>query len=335
MIMAAISQYIILRREVLSRVNLDHVRSFLEVIKRGSLSGAARALGVSQPAVSNQIKGLERELGTELLIRGERGVVSLTAAGEEFLAFAEQVATTYDEMLQRLSHIKEEISGELIIAASTTPGEFILPQLLTDFSARYPQVVAKVTIADTGDVVEKVLARQCDIGFIGAPIERPRLTLIPLIKDEIVLAVYPDHPFSRREAIGLEELQRQRLILREEGSGTRRSLEQLLAGRGEKLPEDDVALVLGSTHAIIEAIQARLGIGFVSAFAVSRLQASGQLHTVSIAGFSLSRDLFVAYEEGQLSSRLPQEFLAFAQQWAHSQATLRTTSQIGETSEPR
>jgi DNA-binding transcriptional LysR family regulator len=223
-------------------------------------------------------------------------------------------------MLQRLSHIKEEVSGELVIAASTTPGEFVLPQLLTDFKARYPQVEAQVAIADTGDVVEKVLARECDIGFIGAPIERPRLTLVPLIKDEIVLAVYPDHPFAGREAIRLGELQGQRLILREEGSGTRRSLEQLLAERGETLPENNVVLVLGSTHAVIEAIQAGLGIGFVSAFAVSRLQASGQLCTVPIDGFSLTRDLFVAYEEGQLSTRLRQEFLAFAREWAHSRA---------------
>jgi DNA-binding transcriptional LysR family regulator len=302
-------------------MNLDHVRSFLEVIKRGSLSEAARALGVSQPAVSNQIKGLERELGTALLIRGERGVVSLTAAGEVFRVFAEQVVAAQEEMLQRLSHIKEEISGELIIAASTTPGEFILPQLLTDFKARYPQVEAKVTIADTGDVVEKVLARECDIGFIGAPIERPGLTLTPLIKDEIVLAVYPDHPFAGREAIRLEELRGRRLILREEGSGTRCSLEQLLAEKGEELPEDSVALVLGSTHAVIEAIQSRLGIGFVSAFAVSRLKASGQLYTIPIAGFSLTRDLFVAYEEGQLSTRLRQEFLTFAREQFASRAS--------------
>jgi DNA-binding transcriptional LysR family regulator len=302
-------------------MNLDHVHSFLEVIKRGSLSEAARALSISQPAVSNQIKRLERELGMELLIRGERGVVSLTTTGEVFLAFAEQVIAAHEEMLQQLNHIKEEVSGELIIAASTTPGEFVLPQLLSDFKARYPQVEAKVTIADTRDVMEKVLAHECDIGFIGAPIERPRLTLVPLIKDKIVLAVYPDHPFAGREAIRLEELRGQRLILREEGSGTRRSVEQLLAERGEKLPENNVVLVLGSTHAVIEAIQARLGIGFVSAFAVSRLQASGHLYTVPIAGFSLTRDLFVAYEEGQLSTRLRQEFLTFAQAWAHSWAS--------------
>jgi DNA-binding transcriptional LysR family regulator len=301
-------------------MNLDHVRSFLEVIKRGSLSEAARALGISQPAVSNQIKRLERELGTELLIRGERRVVSLTAVGEVFLAFAERIVAAHEEMLQQLNHIKEEVGGELIIAASTTPGEFVLPQLLSDFKARYPQVEAKVTIADTRDVVEKVLARECDIGFIGAPVERPHLTRTPLIEDEIVLAVYPAHPFAGREAIRLEELQGQRLILREEGSGTRHSLEQLLAERGEKLPENNVALVLGSTHAVIEAIQARLGIGFVSAFAVSRLQASGQLCTVLIEGFSLTRALFVAYEEGQLSTRLRQEFLTFARKWAHSWA---------------
>ena len=301
-------------------MNLDHVRSFSEVIKRGSLSEAARALGVSQPAVSNQIKRLERELGMELLIRDERGVVSLTAAGEVFLTFAEQVVAAHEEMLQQLDHLKEEVSGELVIAASTTPGEFVLPQLLSDFKAHYPQIEAKVTIADTRDVVEKVLAHECDIGFIGALIERPRLNLTPLIKDEIVLAIYPAHPFAGREAIRLEELQGQRLILREEGSGTRRSLEQLLTERGEKLPESNVVLVLGSTHAVIEAIQARLGIGFVSAFAVSRLQASGQLCTVPIAGLSLTRNLFVAYEEGQLSTRLRQEFLAFAREWAHSWA---------------
>ncbi len=301
-------------------MNLNHLRSFLEVTKRGSLSEAARARRISQPAISNQIKRLERELGMVLLIRSERGVVSLTAAGEVFRAFAAQVMTAHEEMMQRLNHLREEISGELVIAASTTPGEFILPQLLTDFRARYPQVETKVTIADTKDVVEKVLARQCDIGFIGAPIERPRLILVPLIKDEIVLAVYPDHPFARREAIRLEELQGQRLILREEGSGTRRSLEQLLAEKGERLPVDNVALVLGSTHAIIEAIQAGLGIGFVSAFAVSRLQASGQLCTVSIEGLSLTRNLFIVYEEGQLSTRLRQEFLAFVREWARSQA---------------
>jgi DNA-binding transcriptional LysR family regulator len=318
--MAAITQWIILKKDGLSRVNLDHVRSFLEVIKRGSLSEAARALGISQPAVSNQIKGLERELGMELLIRGERGVVSLTAAGEVFLAFARQVVAAHEEMLQQLRHIKEEVSGELVIAASTTPGEFVLPQLLTDFKSRHPHVEAKVTIADTRDVVEKVLARECDIGFIGAPIERPRLTLVPLIKDEIVLAVYPNHLFAGREAVRLEELHGQRLILREEGSGTRRSLEQLLAERGENLPEDNVVLVLGSTHAIIEAIQSRLGIGFVSALAASRLQASGQLCMVSIAGLSLTRDLFVAYDEGQLSTRLRQEFLTFAREWSHSWA---------------
>lgn len=302
-------------------MNLNHLRNFLEVTKRESLSEAARALGVSQPAISNQIKRLERELGMELLIRGERGVVSLTAAGEVFRAFAERAMTAYEEMMQRLSHLKEEASGELVIAASTTPGEFILPQLLTDFRARYPRVEAKVTIADTRDVVEKVLARECDMGFIGAPIERPRLILVPLIKDEIVLAVYPDHPFAGREAIRLEELRGQRLILREEGSGTRRSLEQLLAEKGERLPTNNVALVLGSTHAVIEAIQARLGIGFVSAFAVSRLEARGQLCTVPIEGLSLTRELFIAYEEGQLSTRLRQEFLAFAQEWARSQAT--------------
>ncbi len=117
-------------------MNLDHVRSFLEVIKRGSLSEAARALGISQPAVSNQIKRLERELGTELLIRGERRVVSLTAVGEVFLAFAERIVAAHEEMLQQLNHIKEDVSGELIIAASTTPGEFVLPQLLSDFKAR-------------------------------------------------------------------------------------------------------------------------------------------------------------------------------------------------------
>ncbi len=296
-------------------MRFQHLQTFVETVERGSLSEAARALGISQPAVTNQLKRIESELGATLLIRGERGVVSLTAAGQTFLRYARQALAEHEAMRQRIAGLREEIGGDLSLAASTTPGEFVLPQLLSAFKARYPRVEARVTIADTMEVVDKVLAHECDVGFIGAPVQRPHLTLVPFVKDRIVLAVYPEHPFAGRDAVRIEELRGQPLILREEGSGTLRSLEQALREQGAELPRDSVALTLGSTHSVVSAVQGKLGIGFASVHAMA-LYGPDQVRAVPIEGLSLSRDLYIAYDEGRISTPLLREFLAFARTWA-------------------
>jgi DNA-binding transcriptional LysR family regulator len=137
-----------------------------------------------------------------------------------------------------------------------------------------------VTIGDTADVVRKVIAGECDLGFVGAPVEGPNLILERLATDEVVLVVYPEHPFARRGMVTWEEVLQQPLIVREEGSGTRQTVERTLADQGRALLQESVALSLGSTQAIVQAVRDRLGIGFISQRAIDRVPPAERLPAV-------------------------------------------------------
>ncbi|MDY7041177.1 MAG: selenium metabolism-associated LysR family transcriptional regulator [Chloroflexota bacterium] len=297
-------------------MQLAYLRTFVEVVQRGSFSAAAQALGISQPAVSQQMRRLEGELGVELLLRGGRGLMGLTASGEVVLNFARSMLAAYDALRAELQRLEAGIAGTLRLAASTTPGEYLVPQLLAAFRAQYPEVDVRVTVSDTADVVQRVMSGECDLGFIGAPVEGPGLVLEWLAADEIVLAVYPGHPFAGRERVSWKSLLAQPLIMREEGSGTRRTVERILTTWGKELPRESVALTLGSTQAVVQAIRDGLGIGFVSAFAITRVPPAERLPVVGIEGLTFTRDLFIVYEESRVARPLLREFVAFARTWA-------------------
>jgi len=293
-------------------VQISYLRTFVTVIDRGGFSAAARALGISQPAVSQQVQRLEEELSVVLLRRGRRGVVELTPFGETVLDFARATLAAYDALLEELDRQREVVAGELRLAASTIPGEYLVPQLLTNFRAQHSNVEARVTVGDTADVVRQVLSGACDLGFVGAPVEQPGLSLERLAADEVVLAVYPGHPFVQRGRVSWEEVLAQPLIIREEGSGTRHAVEQTLTAQGKALSPESVVLTLGSTQAVVQAIRDRLGIGFVSRRAIARVPLAERLPTVDIEGLIFARDLFIAYETTRVTSPLLQAFLAFA-----------------------
>ena len=297
-------------------MQIAYLRTFVEVVQRGNFSAAAQALGISQPAVSQQMRSLEEDLGVQLLLRGRRGPVGLTAAGETVLAFARSTLAAYDALCAELRRLRKEIAGMLRLAASTTPGEYLVPQLLAAFRGQYPGVEAEVRVSDTANVVQLVLSGECDLGFIGAPVEQPGLVLERLAADEVVLAVYPEHPFARRERVSWEEVIAQPLIVREEGSGTRHTVEQALAAQGKVLPRESVALTLGSMQAVVQAIRDGLGVGFVSAFAVTRGSSAERLPTVAVEGLTLARDLFVVYEEARITTNLLRALVTFAREWA-------------------
>jgi DNA-binding transcriptional LysR family regulator len=292
-------------------MNVQHLRTLIAIAEQGSLSAAARAMQISQPAVTKQVQRLEQELGTSLLVRGPQPRVSFTAAGERALAFAREVAGRLDVLHEQLALLRSVSLGRLTVAASTIPGEYLLPALLAAFHSQYPQVQVRSTIADTAEVARQVLAGQADVGFVGAVPGPAGLRLERLVADDVVLAVPCDHPFARRAIVGLDELAGQPLILREEGSGTRRSVEKALAAAGYALRQEDVALALGSTQAIVQAVGQGLGIGFVSARAATQAQADGHLVCVRLAGLDLRRDLYLAYMPQRLSDPVVAHFVAF------------------------
>jgi DNA-binding transcriptional LysR family regulator len=295
-------------------MQFSYLRTFVTVIDRGGFSAAARALGISQPAVSQQVLRLEEELRVELLRRSRRGVVEITPFGEILLNFARATLEAYDALRDELDRQQGVVAGELRLAASTTPGEYVVPQLLADFRAQHADVKAVVTVGDTADVVRQVQSGECDLGFIGAPVERPGLALERLAADKVVLAVYPGHPFVERERVTWEEVLTQPLIIREEGSGTRHTVEQALTAQGKALSPESVILTLGSTQAVVQAIRDRLGIGFVSRRAIARVPPAERLPTVVIEGLTFVRHLFVVYDTTQVTSPLLQAFLVFARE---------------------
>lgn len=295
-------------------MQFSYLRTFVTVVERGGFSAAARALGISQPAVSQQVQRLEEELGVTLLWRGRRGIAEITPGGELLLDFARATLAAYDALREELDRRRDVVAGELRLAASTTPGEYLVPQLLAGFRTQHPGVEAQVTVGDTAGVVRQVLSGECDLGFIGAPVERPGLALERLAADEVVLAIYTGHPFAGRERVTWQEVLAQPLIVREEGSGTRHTVEGALAAQGKALPPESVALTLGSTQAVVQAIRDRLGIGFVSRRAVVRVPPAERLPTVAIEGLEFSRYLFIVYLAARITSPLLRAFLAFARE---------------------
>ncbi len=295
-------------------MDTDYLRTFIEIVRRGSFSEAASALGITQPAVSLQIRRLEGDLKVRLLERGG-GKLRMTSAGERFLRHCRDVVAREQKLIEGLSVLSDEVRGSLSIAASTVPGEFLVPALLAEFAALNPAVDATVTIGDTDAVIDRTINGECDIGFTGARARRGRLHHLPFVRDRVILIASMSHPFSQRSTVSIGELDGQPLVTREHGSGTMANVRRQLQDAGMKPDVWSSTTVLGSTEAVISGVQAGLGIAFVSAFAAATPVRAQTLAAVTIERVDLERDLFIVYPEGGLSTRSEREFVEFSGGW--------------------
>ena len=293
-------------------MNLDHLKTFIEVVKLGSFSEVAKKLSISQPAVSFQIQKLEHELGIRLIDRTQRAI-TLTAAGKRLLHFAESIGEEREHLHHDLEQMREEVSGDLLITASTIPGEFLLPPLLAKFKALHPAVRVQVAVSDSLTVINGVRDNTYEIGFCGAAPEGQDLESFKVAGDEIVLIVSPEHPFAQRSEVSPAELEGEPLIFREGTSGTQRNLETHLSRVGLDLRKWMPHLILGTTQAVVSAVEARAGIAFVSNLAIKKSLALGLVRQVGISGLRLNRDFYGIYRQERIVSRLLEEFITFVQ----------------------
>lgn len=295
-------------------MNLDYLHTLVSVVEHGSLSAAARAKRISQPAVTKQIQRMESELGLTLLVRGPKRQAELTPAGERVLVFARETLSAYEKLERELGVLKAVGQGTLVLASSTIPGEYVLPALLAAFREEYPRIRVEMSISDTADVATKLLEEEADVGMIGSRPRRPGLRLERLVGDEVILVVPPGHVLAEKASVSIEDLRKQRLILREQGSGTRRSVEEALAASGTTLSQEDAALILGSTQAVLQAVEQGLGIGFISERAAGAALADGRVVRVSLEGIDLGRNLYLAYLPERVGDPLVGRFLKFARE---------------------
>src|SRR5947207_5159153 len=250
--------------------------AFVAVVELRSFSQAAARLGVTQPAVSLQIRSLEQRLGQKLVDRSGRRVEP-TEAGERLFHSAKRMLQIEDELLEGLAETETgELSGTLRLGASTGPGGAVVPVLLGAFHRANPAVTVSLVVHDTQTVVELVAGRELELGIVGASRRHRGVVFEPLFTDQVILAVPPGHRFAGK-TVPVEELRSEPLILMQEGAGVRQVIDDELRGAGVRLRDLDVRLELGLQESVRSAVRAGYGVTFISRSAVEAELEAGEL----------------------------------------------------------
>jgi DNA-binding transcriptional LysR family regulator len=272
------------------------LRVFRAVAEHRNFRLAAEELRLTQPAITQQIKALEAELNTALFHR-TAGKVTLTAAGEALLPFAEKLAALANEALEAVAATSGHTAGAITIAASQTIGQYLLPRLLAAFLAKHPQVQVNLLSGNTQDSLEALASHRAHIALIEGPALRQDVRIEPFMEDHMVLIVPSTHDWAGK-TIALEQLPKAALLTRELGSGSRRIVEQALEAAGLALRDLPIRMTFDSTEALLSAVEAGLGIAFVSRWAVRSQLALGTLSIATVRDLKLARSFSLATHTG-------------------------------------
>jgi DNA-binding transcriptional LysR family regulator len=287
--------------------------AFCAVVERRSFSQAADRLGVTQPAVSLQVRALEKRLGTQLLDRSGRRVEP-TEAGWRLYRGAQRMLALEDQLVAEVSASGDgAVAGDLVLGASTGPAAVVVPVVLAEFQRRYPDVRVFLTVSDTHSVVERVAARELELGIVGASRRHRGVRFEPFFSDQVILVCPPGHPFAGR-TIGLDELRDAPLILMQEGAGVRQIVEDALRRQGVRLRDLDVRLELGLQESVRRAVEAGYGVTFISRTAVESDLAAGRLAEARVDGLDATREISLASASGRARTRVADAFVAFARE---------------------
>jgi LysR family transcriptional regulator, low CO2-responsive transcriptional regulator len=289
---------------------LPYLETFSKAAELTSFTGAAKALGLTQAAVSQRIQALEQTLRKSLFQR-RGGRVMLTEAGQTLYLYAQRILDLHREARREIIGFDAPVAGELLIASSSIPGEHLLPALLSVFGQRYPHIRVRASVSDSVGAIGQVERGEVSLGLVGRKVEKPHLEYRFLVSDRMVLVVPPGHVSSKRKKVTLKQLIRYPLVMRESGSGLRHCFEKSLERAGRSLAEIRVALELGSNEAIKEAVLRGVGVAILSNYAVQKELRSGQLHALEVSDLHCDRELFVVQDKRRVLSFPARSFLIF------------------------
>jgi DNA-binding transcriptional LysR family regulator len=288
------------------------LQAFCAVVEKKSFSQAAEQLGVTQPAVSLQVRALEQRLGQSLLDRSGRRVEP-TEAGRRLYRSAQRMLALEEQLLDEVSADDGRLSGTLAIGASTGPGAHLVPLLLCEFQREHPDLHVALSIWDTQTVIDRVVDRQLELGVVGALRRHRSLEFEPLVRDEIVLAVPPGHD-AAGGTISLDELKEETLIVMQEGAGVRQVVEEELRRAGLRLRGVDPKLELGLQESVKSAVAAGYGVAFISRTAIEGELAAGRLAAAQVEGVEPARQIYIVRARGRSATRAAEAFLSFAKE---------------------
>ena len=293
-------------------LQLPHLETFSKAAELSSFTGAAKALRLTQAAVSQRVQALEKTLGKPLFKR-KGGRVLLSVEGQKLYEYAQRILDLHREARREVTGQKTPLKGELLLAASSVPGEHLLPALLSIFGQEHPHVRVRATVTDSMSVMAQVERGEVGLGLVGRKVENPHLEFRYLASDRMVLIVPPGHALSRRKNVSVKQLSTHAIILRESGSGLRHCFEKSLERAGRSVADLSVALELGSNEGIKEAIMRGVGAAILSTYAVQKELRAGTLLALEISDLRCDREMFVVQDKRRVLPLSARQFLIFLQ----------------------
>jgi molybdate transport repressor ModE-like protein len=236
---------------------------FCTIAETGSFSKTSRIVHITQPAVSLQIQALEEICGTKLLDRS-RGSVTLTAAGEVIYNYAKKILDLHEKIEREIGKATGMIKGGVRFGASTTLGNHVLPNVIIDFRKKHPRIKINMLVGNAKRIEDLLNAGFIDFGIVAGEPSKSGFKVEPVVQDELGFIVPPAHPWSRKELVSILEITKEPFIMREAGSATRQKIEEYLLSHGIGIDKLHIALVLGSTESIKEAVAGGAGISIIS-----------------------------------------------------------------------
>jgi DNA-binding transcriptional LysR family regulator len=293
-------------------VDIHQLKVFVAVFKNKSFSKASEELYLTQPTISDHIKTLEDELECKLFDRLGRSILP-TKEAEFLYSHAVSILEKVDLLKDTFNQFKKELSGELIVGASTIPGNYLIPRIISDFKIKYPAISFQVTIGDSKEIIEKILDHSLYIGIVGSKINNNQLTFTPFLEDNLIIISAPN--LVKKSNITLTELIEYPMIFREIGSGTRKEIEEILESRGISTEKLKIAGIFGSTDAVKQAVKNGLGVSILSKYSVVDELRFGVLKEINLSDVKMKRRFYITTHNKRSLPLLYNIFIDYLKIW--------------------
>lgn len=278
-------------------ITIQQMESLIFLVEEGSFSRAAKRVFLTQPSLTKHIKNLEEVVNAKIVNRENMGI-SLTTEGKILYDYARRMIKLRDEAKEKILRARDNESGNIFVSASTIPATYILPYLLNDFKNLFPDIRAYIQANDSEETLGMILNNQAEIGFIGKKTLNKRLSVEPLWKETLVLAIPEDHPWRKRKHVTLDEISKEPYIIRETGSATREIMEEyLLKNTAKSLSKFNIVCEMGSSESVKEAIIAGLGVSIISIHAIKRELKQRAIIAMPIQDCTIQRYFYLIYKK--------------------------------------
>ncbi|MEW6053462.1 MAG: selenium metabolism-associated LysR family transcriptional regulator [Nitrospirota bacterium] len=286
-------------------MDIHQLKVFASVFKNRSFSKASEELNLTQPTISNHIKALEDEFNCKLFDRLGRTIMP-TKEAEVLFTHSLEIIEKANTIKDAIMEVSRDLTGKILIGASTIPGVYLMPGIMAEFQKQYPSISFQIMISDSRGIIDSVSSHEMLLGIVGAKLGNDQIRYIPFVEDELIAVSSPslaihNHP-TLKDFVALP------MVIREEGSGTRRETEKFLESKGVSPDKLRIAGIFGSTDAVKQAVKSGLGVSILSRFSVADELQHNVLREISLADIQMKRRFYVVTHKKRT---LPKSYEAF------------------------